>query len=132
MAINNWRIWEWIGFRKRRESIDVDADIDAIITYLKEVDGDANRLAKQFAELKKLRKDTSVIVDKNLKTDNLRKQIQLYDQLLLRYEYYTSDAEINAIRVKKIAQDFMSQAKKHKLYAETEKMRKESRWYFDW
>lgn len=132
MAINTWKIWEWLGFRQREIKADVDTDIDAIVIYLKDVHYDVDELVKMLTRLQKLRNEAQLLVDIALIKENLRKQIELYDRLLLRYEYYDQDAEINGIRIKNIAAQYRDEAQKHKLYDLVEKMKKESRWYFDW
>jgi len=132
MAINNWKIWEWLGFKKLDSKEDVDADVDAISTYLTDVHYDVEELLKEFKRLSKLRSEGHILTDSRARVENIRKQIELYDQLLLRFENYSSDAEINAIRVKNIAGVYMADAEKHKLYSLLDKMKHESRWYFDW
>ncbi|HLC74831.1 MAG TPA: hypothetical protein VJH88_03165 [Candidatus Nanoarchaeia archaeon] len=123
---------EKLGWKSKMVHASTDDDIDAVMSYLKDVHYDVRELLQRFTELKKLRSEKKVLSDEEAKLDNLRKQIELYDQLLLRYEYYTQDADINAIRVKIIAKHYVHLAKLHKLYASLEKMRRESRWYFDW
>lgn len=132
MAINTWKLWEWLGFKKRVEHVDVDVDIEALLMYLKDVHYDVDELLKLFARLVKLRKDMKLLSDEDARKENLRRQIELYDRLLLRYEEYDDDAIVNGIRVKNIAKKYVEEAKKNKFYAALEKMRNESRWYFDW
>lgn len=123
---------EKLGWKPEVVRASTDDDIEAVMTYLKEVHYDVRELMQQFIELKKLRSEKKMLSDEEAKIDNLRKQIEVYDQLLLRYEYYTQDADINAIRVKIIAKHYLHLAKLHKLYASVEKMKRESRWFFDW
>ncbi|MBI4153315.1 hypothetical protein HY497_02230 [Candidatus Woesearchaeota archaeon] len=132
MAINTWKLWEWLGFKKRVEHIDVDKDIDALVMYLGDVHYDVEELLKLFARLVKLRKEAKVLSDEEALKENMRRQIELYDRLLLRYEEYDEDAIVNGIRVKNIATEYVEEAKKNRFYAALEKMRNESRWYFDW
>ena len=132
MAINNWKLLEWLGFKKIVQKEDVDADVEAITAYLEDVHYDVDELLQLFKHLEKLRKEGYVLTDQRAKIENVRKQIEQYDHVLLRFEYYTSDAEVNAVRVKNIAEVFKSEAKKHKLYALLDKMKRETRWFFDW
>ena len=102
------------------------------MTYLKEVHSDVRELLRNFDELKQIRSEHRVLTDEEKKIENLRRQIEIYDRLLLRFEYYTQDADVNAIRVKMVAKSFKEQAQKYKLYASLERMKREPRWFFDW
>ncbi|HLC19335.1 MAG TPA: hypothetical protein VJK72_00310 [Candidatus Nanoarchaeia archaeon] len=132
MAINTWKLWEKLGFKHGEVRASADDDIEAVVTYLKEVHYDVRELLHYFAELKQIRSERRVLTDEEKKIDNLRKQIEIYDRLLLRFEYYTQDADVNAIRVKMVAKFFKEQANKYKLYASLERMKREPRWFFDW
>lgn len=132
MAINTWKLWELLGFKKRIEHVDVDKDIDALLMYLKDVPYDVEELLKMFMRLVNLRKEMKLLSDEGARKENLRRQIELYDRLLLRYEEYDEDVIINGIRVKNIATRYVEEAKKNKFYAVLEKMKTETRWYFDW
>lgn len=132
IAINTWKLWEWLGLKHKDVYASADDDIDAVMTYLKEVHYDVRELLHQFTELNQIRAERRVLADEEKKMDNLRKQIEIYDRLLLRYEYYTQDADVNAIRVKLVAKFYKEQAKKYKLYASLDRMKRESRWFFDW
>jgi len=132
MAINNWKLWEWLGFKKIVFKEDIDADVEAIMTYLDDVHYDVEELVKNFKQLEKLRNEGKILTDLRAKVENMRKQIELYDHLLLRFEYYNSDASVNSVRVKNIANVYKTEAKKHKLYSMLDKMKRETRWYFDW
>ena len=132
MAVNTWNLWEWLGWKPHEIFADVDTDVDAIVTYLQDVHYDVDELLKLFTQLQKLRDEAGVLTDERAVKENLRRQIELYDRLFLRYEYYDQDADINGIRVKNIAKQYLDDASRHKLYELSEKMKKESRWYFDW
>jgi 5'-deoxynucleotidase YfbR-like HD superfamily hydrolase len=132
MAVNPLKIFGKFGFKHREINADVDTDIDAVVRYLNDTHYDVEELLKLFKHLVVLRNDFKIITDESAKKENLKKQIELYDELLVRYEYYDHDVEINGIRVKKIAKQFLRQAKSNKLYSLYDKIRKEPRWFFDW
>ncbi len=132
MAVNTWKLWEWLGFKKRVEQVDVDKDIEGIVMYLKDVHYDVDELLNLFSRLVKYRKEGKLLTDEDARKENVRRQIELFDKLLLRYEEYDEDAIVNGIRVKNIAGEYVKEAKKHRFYAALDKMRKENRWNFDW
>ena len=132
MAINTWKLWEKIGFKHREIEADIDTDISAANDYLKNVYRDAEDLQKLFSRLIALRKEAKMLTDDTIQVKNMRAQIELYDKLLQHYEDYYEDAGINAIRVKKVAKDYLGQAQKFKLYDILDKIKKELHWMFDW
>ena len=130
MTVN--KLLKWFGLTHEEVHASADDDIDAVMTYLKEVHVDVRELLHNLSELKQIRAEGAVLSDEEKRIENIRKQIELYDRLLLRFEYYTQDADVNAIRIKLVAQFYKEQAKKHKLYASLDRMKRESRWFFDW
>ncbi len=132
MAVNTLRILEKLGFRHREIAADADTDIGAIVQFLKDTHYDTGSLLKLFASLRELRREAAHLTDEDARRGNLRAQIELFDELLLRYEGYDQDVEINGIRVKKIARQFIEEARNAKLYALLDKIKKDPRWVFDW
>lgn len=132
MALNTLKLWEKLGFKRKEITADPDTDIRAIRVYIEELHYDSEKLLKLLKELQSLRKDAAVLSDEQALAENLRKQIDTYDNLLLRYEYFEQDADINGIRVKNVARHLMEKAKEKKLYTVIDKIKKESRWMFDW
>ena len=132
MAINTWKIWEKFGLKHREIPADVGADLRAIVDYLKNANYDVKELLKLFIEFDKLRKEAKVLTDEELKVVNLKKRIHVFDRIMLRYEYYDHDVEINGKRAKIIAKQLMEDAEKKGLTEELAKIRKEARWTFDW
>src|SRR3989338_7657813 len=130
MAINTWKIWKWFGLTSRQITADADTDIEAVMNYLDDVHRDVDSLKEQFRKLKELRREASVLTDKSALSSNMRKQVSLYDQLLLNYEYHDIDTSINAIRVKNVAMHYLEQVKKYKLYDFLDKIKKQSHWFF--
>ena len=132
MAINTWKIWEKLGLKHKEIPADLGADLRAIVDYLKNAHYDVEELLKMFAEFDKLRKEAKVLTDDKLKPENLKRQIRVFDRLLLRYEFYDHDVEINGQRVKSIAKQLMESAEEKGLTEELDKIKKEARWTFDW
>ena len=132
MAINNLKIWEKIGLKKRQENFDPASDVSAVMTFLDEVHYDVEELQKLFRKLKELRKDAVILTDGDVRRENVRKQIELYDQILLRYQYLATDTALNGIRVKNVAKSYIEDATTQKLFMLIDRVKKEDRWTFDW
>ena len=132
MTVNTLRILEKLGFRHREIAADADTDIGAIVQFLKDTHHDTGSLLKLFARLRELRKEAAQLTDEHARRGNLRAQIELFDELLLRYEGYDQDVEINGIRVKRIARQFIEEARDAKLYTLLDKIKKDPQWVFDW
>ncbi len=132
MAINNLKIWEKIGFKKRQEAFDPARDVTAVMMFLDEVHFDIEELQKLFKQLRELRKDAVVLNDAEVKRENVRKQMEMYDLILLKYQYLATDTAVNGIRVKNIAQSYMDEADRQKLFVLLDRVKKEDRWTFDW
>ena len=100
--------------------------------FLDEVHFDIEELQKLFKQLRELRKDAVVLNDAEVKRENVRKQMEMYDLILLKYQYLATDTAVNGIRVKNIAQSYMDEADRQKLFVLLDRVKKEDRWTFDW
>jgi hypothetical protein len=132
MAINTWKLWEKLGLKPKEIRADITTDLNAINNHLKDITRTTNQIRKYLVTLQKLRKEANMLTDNELRKQNLRKQIEEYDKLLLLYEYYQSDADINGIRVKRVAKYYFERSQKSKLHDVYDKIKKEERWTFDW
>ncbi len=132
MGISTLKLWEKLGFVRRELPADTDTDIEAITTYLDDINHTVETLRKQFRILLELRRDARVLTDENLIKENLAQQVQIYDKLLSNYQYFEIDTDINGIRMKNIAKRYMAETKKHKLYEVLENIKKKDHWIFNW
>lgn len=134
LAISEWKIWSKLGLRMppQEEKIDVNKDLRAILTFLSDVKYDIAKLSQKFKQLKELRQEAKVLSEEKLRKKNLRKQIQLYDEILIDYEYFVDDADINGQRVKNIAKVLRKKAEEHGFKDLLEKINKKARWVFNW
>ena len=132
MGISTLKLWEKLGFVRRELPADTDTDIEAITTYLDDINHTVETLRKQFRILLELRRDARVLTDENLIKENLAQQVQIYDKLLSNYQYFDIDTDINGIRMKNIAKRYMAEIKKHKLYEVLENIKKKDHWIFNW
>lgn len=138
MAINEWKIWKKLGIVKvEKPHVDVETDVDAILTFLKEVKTDVKRIQGLYKEYLELRWQEKALRKNKASTkriiENVKKQILKYDQILKNYEFLQLDADVNGERVKKIAQSIKRKAKKYNVPKKwKEMMKKDMKWTFDW
>ncbi len=133
MTINTWNIWQKLGIVRRKvERTDAATDIKAIQEFLAAVDDDVKKLKAQLRQIGELQKENKVLHHHELRISNLEKQIELCDKILLTYEFFETDVDINGERVKRIARALMKDAERNKLEGTLARIRKESRWTFNW
>ncbi|MBS3119026.1 hypothetical protein J4417_05130 [Candidatus Woesearchaeota archaeon] len=133
MAVNDWCLWEWLGFRKKKEEkVDVLTDLRAIIEFLRTAERESKNLKLQFEEMLTIHKESKIIHESHLKVNNLRKQIEVFDHALERYQHFETDAAINGERTKKIAKVLIKEAEQEKQTDLLERIKKESHWTFNW
>lgn len=114
-----------------KPAFDTDADLKAVLDFLKELGDQKKELIKHLQELKKLRHEHKVLTEEPAKEKNLRKQLSLYNRFIIKYRFFKEDTDVNAIRIKKIAQHYLNLAKKKKLKI-YEKIKSNDNWIFDW
>ncbi len=130
MGFKNW----WHRLLKGREAktaVDVQKDITAIIEELRELPRDAPVLIKELETLQELEKEREVASSEVLAV-NLETQAEVLDRILQKYESLQDDIDINGIRVKEIAGEFLRRAKKAGLKDLVEKKNKDMKWRAGW
>ena len=119
------------GKKKTAKKEDVLSDIEAITEFLSEIQADTKELSSQLKKLKELEQEyhvaTSGIVHVNLET-----QAKLLDKLLERYGFFQSDADVNGLRVKMIAAEFLKRAKVAGMTDLVRQKEKDQRWKMLW
>lgn len=138
MAINEWQIWKKLGVVKEPEiHIDVEGDVQAILQYFKEFDSNKKKILKLFDEYLDLRRDEKILKKEKAShkelADNIKKQIEKYDQIIQAYEMHEDDTDVNGLRVKKIAKSIQRKAVKYKIPRKwINYMKKDMKWNFNW
>ena len=94
------------------EKIDIVKDLDAIVEYLEEINYDVKSLLPELKKLMELEKERKV-TGSEITHINLETQASVLDHLLEKYEFFQNDVDINGLRLKAIANQFLRNAKKH-------------------
>lgn len=133
MAINEWKIWRRFGLVKvpEHEKVKPVEDIGAVIDFLKLVDTDAKALIPELEKLQELEKEKSV-ANGGLLQVNLESQGKIFDNVLQRYQSLEDDVSVNAIRIKKVAQEFLNSAEKAGMKDYVKEKKKDFKWQLRW
>ncbi|HLD79654.1 MAG: hypothetical protein A2822_00790 [Candidatus Staskawiczbacteria bacterium RIFCSPHIGHO2_01_FULL_41_41] len=120
-----------VGKKTQTKKVDVLADIDAITEFLSEVQYDTKELLAQFKKLKELEKEYHIAASGILHI-NLETQAKLLDKLLERYEFFENDVNVNGLRVKMIAKEFLKRASKAGMTDLVRQKEKDKKWMMLW
>ena len=107
------------------------SDIEAITEFLSEVQADTKELSSQLKKLKELEQEYHVATSGILHV-NLETQAKLLDKLLERYGFLQSDADVNGLRVKMIAAEFLKRAKAAGMTDLVRQKEKDQKWKMLW
>jgi hypothetical protein len=124
----------WKRLRERKiehDKIDIVKDTEAIIEFLEEVQSDVSQLLPELKKLDELERERKVATSGILHV-NLETQADVLDKLLERYQYFQDDVDINGLRIKAIANQFLKNAKKAGLSDLVHEKNVDKRWKFFW
>ena len=107
------------------EEVKPSEDLKAVRSFLQETD--LEKLKKDLQEMQEIMRDGEV-VDHGLKTRNIKKKIKLFEQVLQEYDFLQNDVDINGIRLRKIAQNLLKDAKKAGLKETVKEKKKDFKW----
>lgn len=114
-----------------KSKVDVLSDLEAITEFLQDIQADTKELLSQLKKLKELEQEyhvaTSGIVHVNLET-----QAKLLDKLVERYGFFQSDVDVNGLRVKIVATEFLRRAKAAGMTDLVRQKEKDQRWKMLW
>ena len=125
-------VWtKWFKTKKDVEKVDVLANTQAILEFLEECQQDIKALHHEFLKLEDLEKERQ-ITKQHLVVANLEAQERVLDKLITRYEFFQNDVDINGLRLKKIAQQFLENARHAGMDELVRAKKKDSKWQFYW
>src|SRR3989338_1453123 len=113
------------------KKIDVLSDIEAITEFLNDIQADTKELLSQLKKLRELEKEYEVASSGILHV-NLETQAKLLDKLLERYGFFQDDVDVNGLRVKMIAAEFLKRIKAAGMTDLLKQKGKDNRWKMLW
>jgi hypothetical protein len=119
------------GKKKPAKKVDVLSDIEAVMEFLSEIQADTKELLAQLKKLKELEQEYQVASSGILHV-NLETQAKLLDKLVERYGFFQSDVDVNGLRVKMIATEFLKRAKAAGMSDLARQKEQDQRWKMLW
>ena len=133
MALYEKEWWRKLWQKKSgKRKVDVVKDISAIRETLLDLDADVKTVLSSLEKLEELEKEFTVAHSDEIITVNLSSQEKILTNLLERYEFLQNDVDINGLRVKRIANEFLKRASKADLKELVKEKKKDARWLFQW
>ncbi|MBU0460066.1 MAG: hypothetical protein KKH52_02555 [Nanoarchaeota archaeon] len=131
MPLYEKKWWKKMFKQEHIPKEDVLKDLATIIEFLEDVQGDVKQLLPLLNKVQNLEKERQVS-SKNLTPVNLETQAKVFDDILERYQFFQNDVDINGIRMKQVATEFLKQAKKAGLKHLVEEKERDHKWKFNW
>lgn len=122
---------KWWAQKKEQKQRDVVNDVEAIIEFLGELKQDVKVLLPELEQLWELEKERKV-AQPGLLQINLETQAEVLDKLLQRYEFFQNDIDINGLRMKQIAQEFLTKAQQAGLKDLVKECKEKPQWKLWW
>jgi len=126
---------KWSLFGKKQQhapaKADVLTDVEAISEFLSEIQVDTKELLVQLKKLKELEQEYHV-ASSGLLHINLETQGKILDKLLERYGFFQNDVDVNGLRMKLIAAEFLKRSKKAGMDDLVRQKEKDKRWMMLW
>ena len=119
------------GKKKPAKKADVLSDIEAINEFLSEIQADTKELSSQLKKLKELEQEYQVASSGILHV-NLETQAKLLDKLIERYGFFQDDVDVNGLRVKMMAAEFLKRAKAAGMTDLIRQKEKDQKWKMLW
>ena len=111
----------------RLKKADFLIDIQAVQEFVDELPHDVKELKPLLNQLEELKKE-HLIAKTSLVKVNLETQLSIVEKILERYEYFQNDADINGIRLRRLAQHLLKEAQKEGLNDLIKEKKLDQRW----
>ncbi|MEW5896902.1 MAG: hypothetical protein AB1668_04375 [Nanoarchaeota archaeon] len=129
MPFYNW--WMKLFKKEKERKKDVLKDIEAVIDFIEDSRADTQALLAELKKLKELEQEYHV-ARANIIPVNLKTQEKILDKIIERYEFFQNDTDVNGLRVKMIAEEFLKRAEKAGLKDILAEKKKSDKWKFQW
>jgi len=128
--VSKW--WKKLFHKEAHEQpVNAVEDIEAVGEFLLSADKDKAAIIKLLEELEELEKERHVASSGVLQI-NLNAQADLLEKLLQSYSDFQNDVDINGLRIKKIAKNFLKEAEKAGLKDLAKEKKHDPKWMFWW
>ncbi|HIJ10582.1 TPA: hypothetical protein HA278_00865 [Candidatus Woesearchaeota archaeon] len=115
----------------KRPKVDIEKDLSAIKDCLMHITDDVTFLQDQIKALDELEKERKVAHSKILSV-NIETQQHVLEKLIGRYQSFQDDVDINGLRLKMIASEFLRNAAKAGKDDIVKEKKHDPQWNFQW
>ena len=129
MAKKSW--WKRTKKKEAKYQVDIVKDVNAIVEFLNDIHYDVKSLLPELQKLEDLETERKVANDGIIQI-NLETPAGVLDTLLEKYEFLQNDADINNLRLKAIAKQFLRNARSAGLKDLAKEKQQDNRWKFFW
>ena len=128
MSLPEQKWWKRLFLKDDRlKKADFLIDIQAVQEFVDELPHDVKELKPLLNQLEELKKE-HLIAKTSLVKVNLETQLSIVEKILERYEYFQNDADINGIRLRRLAQHLLKEAQKEGLNDLIKEKKLDQRW----
>ncbi|HLC81765.1 MAG TPA: hypothetical protein VJH68_03840 [Candidatus Nanoarchaeia archaeon] len=129
MKIYRQKWWKKLFPPAARKKINSGKNIQAVLEFLQEIKADAGILSNDLKQLSELEQERQV-ASSGIAHININTQAALLEKIIERFEFLESDAAINGIRVKHIAETLLEEARRRGMADLA--AQKQKKWRLDW
>ena len=132
MPLYEKKWWKKIfGGKKITSKVKPLEDINAIEDFISEIGSDVKEIQKDLKKLEELEKEYKVAKSGIIQV-NLETQSEVIEKLMERYQFLQNDMDINGLRVKGIAEEFLRRAHKAGMRDLVSEKKKSDKWRLLW
>ena len=95
-------------FKEELKEPSLEEELEIVLIFLKEIE--VRELIRKLKKMKEMVAEGRVIKEE-LKKENLKKQITFFQEILREYSFFEDDTVINRLRLIKVGQRILAQAK---------------------
>lgn len=132
MPLYEKKFWKKIfGKKSSKSKVEPLKDIESIKEFLSEICNDVKLLQKDLKKLEELEKEYHIAKSGIIQV-NLETQAETIEKLMERYQFLQNDMDINGLRVKMIANEFLRRAAKAGMKDLAAEKKKNNKWKILW
>ena len=116
---------------KEEKKVDLLAELDAILEFLNDIKTEVKILTPKLQQLQELERER-LVADSGLLQVNLETQAKVLEIIIQHYEYFENDVDINGLRLKQMARQFLRNCEKAGLKDLVKEKEKSVIWQMFW
>tara|TARA_Y100000310_G_C20599618_1_gene772323 strand:- start:7 stop:402 length:396 start_codon:yes stop_codon:yes gene_type:complete len=131
MALYEKKWWKDLFQKEEKKKVDSTKDIQAVIDFVNEIETNKKLLLPKLKKLAELEKESHVAKSGIIQV-NLQTQAKILEDVLSVYESLQNDTDINGLRVKEVAGEFLKKSQRAGLKDLVKEKKQDIKWQFKW